>query len=51
MENIFSNFENVRQRMNNKMFFFVEKTPGTFVQEKKLFELKVCGVARRNTKT
>ena len=30
----FSNFEDFRRRMNNKMFFFVEKTPGTFVREK-----------------
>ena len=33
-KNIFSNFENFRQRMNNKMFFFVENSPGTFVRDK-----------------
>ena len=32
--NIFSNFEKFRQRMNNKMFFFVENTPGTFIRNK-----------------
>ena len=31
---VFSNFEDFRRRMNNKMFFFVEKTPGTFVRDK-----------------
>ena len=30
-KNMFSNFENFRQRMDNKMFFFVENAPGTFV--------------------
>ena len=30
----FSNFEDFRRRMNNKMFFFVEKTPGIFVHDK-----------------
>ena len=30
----FSNFEDFRRRMNNKMFFFVEKTPGTFIRDK-----------------
>ena len=28
---MFSNFEDFKRRMNNQMFFFVEKTPGTFV--------------------
>ena len=32
--NIFSNFGKFRQRMNNKMFFFVENTPGTFIRNK-----------------
>ena len=31
---MFSNFENFRQRMDNKMFFFVEYAPGTFVRDK-----------------
>ena len=33
-KNNFANFEDFRRRLNNKMFFFVEKTPGTFVREK-----------------
>ena len=33
-KNVFSNFEDFRRRMNNKMFFFVEKSPGTFVRDK-----------------
>ena len=31
--NMFSNFEKFRQRMNNKMFFFVENAPGTFIRK------------------
>ena len=34
-KNMFSNFENFRQRMDNKMFFFVENAPETFVRGKK----------------
>jgi hypothetical protein len=34
-KNMFSNFENFRQRMDNKMFFFVENAPGTFVRKNK----------------
>ena len=37
--NIFSIFECFRQRMNNKIFFFVENSPGTFVQTK-TFQMK-----------
>ena len=33
-KNMFSNFESFRQRMNNKMFFFVENSPGTFIRDK-----------------
>ena len=33
-KNNFSNFEDFKRRMNNKMLFFVETTPGTFVQNK-----------------
>ena len=32
--NVFSKFEDFRRRMNNKMFFFVEKTPGIFIRDK-----------------
>ena len=32
-KNVFSNFNDFRRRMNNKMFFFVEKKPGTFVKD------------------
>ena len=39
-----SNFENFRQRMDNKMFFFVENTPGTFVRDKKIRMKRVRGV-------
>ena len=31
---MFSNFESCKQRMNNKMFFFVENSPGTFIRDK-----------------
>jgi hypothetical protein len=34
---MFSNFESFKQRMNNKMFFFVENTPGTLY---KTFRMK-----------
>ena len=33
-KNVFSKFEDFRRRMNNKMFFFTEKTPGTFIRDK-----------------
>ena len=31
---MFSNFESFSQRMNNKLFFFVENSPGTFIRDK-----------------
>ena len=49
-KNVFSKFQDFRRRMNNKMFFFVEKIPGTF--EKMIhFESKVRGSSQRNAMT
>ena len=33
---LFSNFESFRQRINNKKFFFLEKSPGIFIRDKHL---------------
>ena len=33
-KNVFSKFEDFRRRMNNKMFFFIEKTPGVYERDK-----------------
>jgi len=43
-KNMFSNFEIFRQRMDNKMFFFVENAPGTFVRNFFFRMKRVCGV-------
>ena len=43
----FSNFEDFRRRMNNKMFFFVEELLSVI----KLFGSKIHGTAWRNTET
>ena len=34
MENVLSEFEDFRRRMNNKMFFLRGKTPGNYVRDK-----------------
>ena len=43
-KNVFSKFEDFRRRMNNKMFFFVEKSPVTFVKDDS-FRIKSSWVA------